>query len=174
LSGHVTVIALGSNLGDRLAHLQSGVDAMVPRGLTPLVVSSVYETDPVGGPEQDPYLNAVVIAVTFLDPQEVLAACQSIEAERDRSRDVRWGPRTLDLDVIAYDDIESSDPTLTLPHPRAHERAFVCTPWMEIDAAASVGGRPLAELVCGLGDAGVVRRDDMRLHLQQSLGGTGT
>jgi 2-amino-4-hydroxy-6-hydroxymethyldihydropteridine diphosphokinase len=134
----------------------------------------VYETDPVGGPDQDAFLNAVVVAETHLTPQEVLAACQSIEAQRDRRRDVRWGPRTLDLDVIAYDDVESVDPDLTLPHPRAHERAFVCIPWMEVDAAAAVAGRPLADLAQGLGDEGVIRRDDLRLHLHESSGGAST
>ena len=128
------VLSIGSNLGDRLAHLRSVVEA-----LRPVRVSSVYETAPWGGVEQDDFLNAVVIAEDDdLDPYGWLARAQELEAAAGRVRDVRWGPRTLDVDVIDVDGIVSADPVLTLPHPRAHERAFVLVPWAEIDPAVPV------------------------------------
>lgn len=125
------VLSIGSNLGDRLAHLRSVVEA-----LRPVRVSSVYETAPWGGVEQADFLNAVVIAEDAdLDAYGWLARAQELEAAAGRVREVRWGPRTLDVDVIDVDGIVSADPVLTLPHPRAHERAFVLVPWAEIDPA---------------------------------------
>jgi 2-amino-4-hydroxy-6-hydroxymethyldihydropteridine diphosphokinase len=146
------VIALGSNLGDRLAHLQAAVDALaaVP-GLSVTAVSPVYRTDPVGGPDQPDYFNAVLMAGTTLPPAGVLAAAHAAEAARRRTREVRWGPRTLDVDIISYDAVVSADPVLTLPHPRAHERAFVLVPWHDMDPAAELPGHgPVADLIAGL------------------------
>ena len=146
------VIALGSNLGDRLAHLQAAVDALaaVP-GLSVTAVSPVYRTDPVGGPDQPDYLNAVLLAGTTLPPARVLAAAHAAEAARQRTREVRWGPRTLDVDIISYGTVVSDDPELTLPHPRAHERAFVLVPWHDVDPAAELPGHgPVADLIAGL------------------------
>jgi 2-amino-4-hydroxy-6-hydroxymethyldihydropteridine diphosphokinase len=136
------VLALGSNLGDRMANLQSAVDALSgPPGLEFLAVSPVYETAPVCGPSQPDFLNAVLVASTLLPPRAVLNRCQGAEAARHRDRVVTWGPRTLDVDVIAYDDVISDDPVLTLPHPRAHERAFVLAPWHDVDPGAQLPGR---------------------------------
>ena len=146
------VIALGSNLGDRLAHLQAAVDALaaVP-GLSVTAVSPVYRTDPVGGPDQPDYLNAVLLAGTTLPPAGVLAAAHAAEAARQRTREVRWGPRTLDVDIISYGTVVSDDPELTLPHPRAHERAFVLVPWHDVDPAAELPGYgPVTALIAGL------------------------
>ena len=146
------VIALGSNLGDRLAHLQAAVDALaaVP-GLSVTAVSPVYRTDPVGGPDQPDYFNAVLLAGTTLPPAGVLAAAHTAEAARQRTREVRWGPRTLDVDIISYGTVVSDDPELTLPHPRAHERAFVLVPWHDVDPAAELPGHgPVAGLIAGL------------------------
>ena len=132
------VLALGANLGDRLAALQGAVDALGAHGqVEVLAVSSVYSTAPVGGPEQDDYLNAVVLVDTELSPHELLALAQRIEADHHRTREVRWGPRTLDVDLIALQDAEGEvimdTADLTLPHPRAFERAFVCVPWTDVE-----------------------------------------
>ena len=151
------VLSLGSNLGDRLAALQGAVDALEEHDSVRIIaVSRVYETRPVGGPPQDPYLNAVVLIETTLRPGAVLELAQQIEEAYGRVRLERWGPRTLDVDVIVVDDIVSADPRLTLPHPRAHERAFVLVPWLEIDPSAVVPGEgPVAELLSGLDTSGV-------------------
>jgi len=160
------VLSLGSNIGDRLASLQLGVDILVAGGLACPVVSSVYETDPVGGPAQDDYLNAVLLAVTDLPAPDVLSLAVAAEAAAGRVRAVRFGPRTLDVDVIAYGDETSDDAELTLPHPRAHERAFVLAPWLELDPGAVVPGRgTVADLLATTGTDGVRRRGDLTLAL---------
>ncbi|HEX9356291.1 MAG TPA: 2-amino-4-hydroxy-6-hydroxymethyldihydropteridine diphosphokinase, partial [Streptosporangiaceae bacterium] len=113
--GRRAVLALGSNLGDRLATLQGGVDALLgPPGLALVALSPVYETVPVGGPPQPEYLNAVVIADTALPAADLLRRCQAVEAAFGRVRQEVWGPRTLDVDVIVYGDVVSDDPELTL------------------------------------------------------------
>ena len=134
------VLSIGSNLGDRLARLQSAVDGI---GDAVRAVSPVYETDAWGGVEQSPFLNVVVIADDpALDPQAWLRKAQAIESDNQRVRELKWGPRTLDIDLVwaAGPDGEliCGDADLTLPHPFAHERAFVLMPWLDID--------PLAEL----------------------------
>ena len=134
-----TVLSLGSNLGDRLAHLRAGVE-LVRQVLPVTAVSAVYETDPVGVSGQQPYLNCVAL-VDCDDPQAALAAAQRAEELRGRIRTTRWGPRTLDVDVVTVDARMSDDPRLTLPHPRAAERAFVLVPWLEIDPVAELPGR---------------------------------
>ena len=126
-------IALGSNLGDRLGYLQLGVDALalVP-GVIVLAVSRVYETAPVGGPPQDAYLNAVVAIETNLDPHELLHRCQQIEERAARERVERWGPRTLDVDVLVMDGVSIETDDLTIPHPRMWERGFVLAPLRDV------------------------------------------
>jgi 2-amino-4-hydroxy-6-hydroxymethyldihydropteridine diphosphokinase len=126
-------LALGSNLGDRVAHLQLAVDELAHApGIQVIDVSRVYETAPVGGPPQDAFLNAVVAIETNLDPHELLHRCQMIEERAERVRVERWGPRTLDVDVLLVDDdrIETAD--LTLPHPRMWERGFVLAPLRDV------------------------------------------
>ena len=122
-------LALGSNLGDRLGYLQLAVDAL---GAQVVAISRVYETAPVGGPEQGAYLNAVVAIETELDPHALLQLVQRIESDAQRVRAERWGPRTLDVDVLLYDDIELDDPDLTIPHPRMWERGFVLAPLRDV------------------------------------------
>ena len=158
-AGRAVVLALGSNLGDRREILQGGVDAIAGLPEVRLIaVSPVYETVPVGGPPQQDYLNAVVLAATTLPPRELLARLHEIEAAFDRVRVVRWGPRTLDIDIITVTGEHSDDPELTLPHPRAHERAFVLVPWHDIDPEAELPGHGLvADLLAGV-DAANVRR----------------
>jgi 2-amino-4-hydroxy-6-hydroxymethyldihydropteridine diphosphokinase len=154
------VIALGSNLGDRLAHLQAAVDLLAATaGIRVTAVSPVYQTDPVGGPDQPDYFNAVLLAETTLPPAGVLAAAHAAEAARERTRTIRWGPRTLDVDIISYDGLVSDDPVLTLPHPRAHERTFVLAPWRDVDADAELPGHgPVAALIAGLPGPDGLRR----------------
>jgi 2-amino-4-hydroxy-6-hydroxymethyldihydropteridine diphosphokinase len=157
MTGVPVVLALGSNLGDRLGHLQAAVDVLAATpGISVTAVSPVYQTDPVGGPDQPDYCNAVLLAETTLPPADVLAAAHAAEAARQRTREVRWGPRTLDVDIICYGGLVSDDPELTLPHPRAHERAFVLVPWHDVDPSAELHGHgPVAGLIAGLtGPAG--------------------
>jgi len=160
------VVAMGSNLGDRLENLQGGLDAMFDApGFAFVAVSPVFETDPVGGPDQPAYLNAVVIAETTLPARAVLDRCHSVEAAFGRTRTQVWGPRTLDLDLIIYGDEVSDDPELTLPHPRAHERAFVLAPWHAADPQARLPGwGSVADLLAKTGLDGVAQLDGAVLH----------
>ena len=126
-------IALGSNLGDRAAHLQFAVDELAAvDGVEVLAISPVYETAPIGGPPQDAFLNAVAALETGLDPYELLALAQGIEQNAQRVRVERWGPRTLDVDLLLYDDLRLDDPDLVIPHPRMWERGFVLAPLRDI------------------------------------------
>jgi 2-amino-4-hydroxy-6-hydroxymethyldihydropteridine diphosphokinase len=153
------VLSVGSNLGDRLAHLQSAADAMRP-WLS--AVSPIYETVPWGPIEQDDYLNAVlVVSDADASAKDWLARAQAAEQAAGRTRDVRWGPRTLDVDVIAVDDEASDDPAITLPHPRAAERAFVLVPWLAVDPDAVLGGEPVRSIVRRLDASGVHARPDL-------------
>jgi 2-amino-4-hydroxy-6-hydroxymethyldihydropteridine diphosphokinase len=133
------VIALGSNLGDRKATLDSAVDEL-KQIITVTKVSSYIETAPVGGPEQPDYLNAVLIGESDLEPTDLLVKMQSIELAAGRERLERWGARTLDLDLIVAGDLVMDTELLTLPHPRAHERRFVLDPWLEVDPQAILPG----------------------------------
>jgi 2-amino-4-hydroxy-6-hydroxymethyldihydropteridine diphosphokinase len=165
------VLALGTNLGDRLANLQQAVDLLCTGEFRCTAVSGVYETAPVGGPPQDDYLNAVLLGRSRLPAAGVLSLSQAAEAALHRVRAQRWGPRTLDVDVIAYGDEISADPALTLPHPRAHERAFVLVPWLEADPDAVLPGRGrVAGLVGGTETAGVRRVEGVALTLPTSPG----
>lgn len=137
----ITVLAylgLGSNLGNRLAFMRGGRDALCAHPDIELVqTSGVYETAPQGGPEDSPdYLNAVIAVHTRLSPQELLRACQAVEAEFGRVRSGKWIPRTLDIDLLLYDELVVDEETLQLPHPRLHERRFVLAPFSEIAAQA--------------------------------------
>jgi len=158
-AGHNAVLAIGANLGDRLATLRQAVTAIseLP-GTTVLRRSPVYQTPPVGGPAQPDYLNAVLLITTSLPPRELLRRVNAIEADSGRVRDVRFGPRTLDIDIISYSGETSEDPVLTLPHPRAHERAFVLAPWHDIDPAAALPAGPVADLLAAAADRADVRR----------------
>ena len=151
------VIALGANLGDARAALSGASEAIdLTPGISLVAQSSVYSTAPIGGIEQPDYLNAVVIVETTLSSRDLLDRLHDIENAWHRTREVRWGPRTLDLDLIEYAGVTSDDPELTLPHPRAHERAFVLVPWLEADSEAELTGfGPVALLVPALGDQAI-------------------
>jgi 2-amino-4-hydroxy-6-hydroxymethyldihydropteridine diphosphokinase len=142
------VYSIGSNQGDRLALLQGAVDSLRP---WLVAVSPVYQTPPWGPVAQDDYLNAVVLARDdTASAQAWLARAQKAEQRAGRTRDVRWGPRTLDVDVVDVDGQVSDDPVLTLPHPRAAERAFVLVPWLDVQPEATLHGRPIKELLAAL------------------------
>lgn len=137
LSDHRAVLALGSNLGESESTIERAVVDLREAGMRILRVSPLYRTAPVGGPAGQPdYVNAVIEVSTSLRPYELLKLCNTVEAAHHRERLVRWGPRTLDIDVIDYEGVVSDDPVLTLPHPRAHERSFVLTPWARMDPEA--------------------------------------
>ncbi|NND83723.1 MAG: 2-amino-4-hydroxy-6-hydroxymethyldihydropteridine diphosphokinase, partial [Acidimicrobiia bacterium] len=125
------VIALGSNLGDRRATLRSAVNALSGLGHV-AEVSSLYETEPIGGPEQGPYFNAVVVLETDLDPHRLLRDLHGIESAHGRERRTRWEARTLDLDLILFDDVVIDGEGVIVPHPRATERRFVLEPLVEV------------------------------------------
>jgi 2-amino-4-hydroxy-6-hydroxymethyldihydropteridine diphosphokinase len=164
----IAVLALGSNLGDRAAALQGAVDAILESpAVTGVAVSPVYETAPVGGPEQPDYLNAVLLVDTELPALALLERAQAVEQTYGRVRDERYGARTLDVDVITIGDDVSNDPVLTLPHPRAHERAFVLHPLVDVAPDLVLPGRGgAAQLLAALPDQGAVRRrDDIPLRL---------
>jgi 2-amino-4-hydroxy-6-hydroxymethyldihydropteridine diphosphokinase len=166
------VLSIGSNLGDRLARLQSVVDGLRNESVAVLGVSPVYETDPWGGVEQTPFLNAVLVADDpACDGQAWLHRAQEFERDAGRIRGERWGPRTLDVDLIACHqsgpagktEVIARDSNLTLPHPMAHLRAFVMVPWLDLDPEAELtltgGTRPIAALLAELdpADRGGVR-----------------
>jgi len=143
------VLSLGSNLGDRWSLLREAARRL-DELLGVSACSPVYETAPVGGPEQDDFLNAIVLTAPA-EPRELLAAVRVVEEEASRVRTVRWGPRTLDADVIALGGRRSDDPEIILPHPRAHLRAFVCVPWLDVEPDASLPGHGrVADLVAGM------------------------
>ncbi|MZD09091.1 2-amino-4-hydroxy-6-hydroxymethyldihydropteridine diphosphokinase [Streptomyces sp. SID5785] len=165
------VLSLGSNLGNRLETLQGAVDALEDTpGVRIKAVSPVYETEPWGvAPDSQPsYFNAVVILRTTLPPASLLERAHAVEEAFHRVRDEQWGPRTIDVDIVAYADIVSDDPVLTLPHPRAHERAFVLAPWHDVDPEAQLPGRgTVAGLLTQVTRTGIAPRTDLELRLPE-------
>jgi 2-amino-4-hydroxy-6-hydroxymethyldihydropteridine diphosphokinase len=158
------VYSLGSNLGDRLGNLQGAVDALRDTPDVIVVdVSPVYETSPVGGPEDSPdFLNLVVVAETTLEPRTLLERALAIEDAYGRERTGRWAPRTLDVDLIMVGSTVLDHDDLRIPHPLAQERGFVLVPWLAIDPQGELPGQgPLAALAAAVGDAGITRRDDL-------------
>lgn len=157
---------LGANVGDRLSNLQLAVDTIVAEpGVDVVAVSAVYETTAVGGPEQADYLNAVLVAESTLAPLGLLELAQRCEATAGRVRTTRWGPRPLDVDVLAVGGLAFADSALTLPHPRIRDRAFVLKPWADVDPDFTPGGdETVAELLAQVSEAGV-RRSPVRLRI---------
>ena len=129
-------LGLGSNIGDRRATLQAAVAALPDL----VAVSPVYETEPVGGPEQDSFYNIVVELATERTPRQLLEVCRELETAAGRVREVRWGPRTLDVDVLMVGDLTVDEDDLTVPHPRMHERNFVMAPLLDLYPEADVPG----------------------------------
>ena len=163
------VIALGSNVGDRHVKLQGAIDALRDTpGVYLTAVSSIYETEPVDSPEgSEKFLNAVVLADSTLSAHLLLDRALAIETAygRERPRE-RNAPRTLDVDIIQIGDRRADDDDLTLPHPRAHERAFVLVPWLEVDSEAELPEYgSVSELLEKADRSGVQRRDDITLEI---------
>ncbi|KRD18752.1 MULTISPECIES: 2-amino-4-hydroxy-6-hydroxymethyldihydropteridine diphosphokinase [unclassified Streptomyces] len=165
------VLSLGSNLGNRLETLQGAIDALEDTpGVRIKAVSPVYETAPWGvEPGSQPsYFNAVVLLKTTLPPSSLLERAHAVEEAFHRVRDERWGARTLDVDIVAYADVVDDDPHLTLPHPRAHERAFVLAPWHDVEPEAQLPGLgAVADLLDAVTREGVAARGDLELHLPE-------
>ncbi len=155
----LSYLGLGSNLGDRLAHLQFALDGLAARAGTVVGVSAVYETQPMGGPAQPDYLNAVVALDTALDARGLLELAKALEGEAGRNPDgERWGPRPLDIDILMVGDDRVEEPDLVVPHPRIHQRGFVLAPLA--DVAPGVVVAPAA------GWQGV-RRTPLRLEVSE-------
>jgi 2-amino-4-hydroxy-6-hydroxymethyldihydropteridine diphosphokinase len=129
------IVSLGANIGDPKANLDLAV-ALLRESTDVIAVSSYLQTKPVGGPEQPDYLNAVAIVESELPAKDLLAVLNGIETAMGRTREIHWGPRVIDLDLIQYGGLLVNDEKLTLPHPRAHERRFVLAPWFEIEPEA--------------------------------------
>jgi 2-amino-4-hydroxy-6-hydroxymethyldihydropteridine diphosphokinase len=152
-------LGLGSNLGDRADHLARGMNALAEHAILPVAPSAIYETDPWGPVPQGRYLNQVVRATTELAPRAVLAAALAIERAhgRDRRQEARFGPRTLDIDILAYDDLTIREADLEVPHPRLLERAFVLVPLAEIAPDLVVGGVTVSDALARLDRSGIAR-----------------
>lgn len=158
------VFSLGSNQGNSVDILQSAVNALADTpDLIPVDLSSVYVTKPVGAViEQPDFLNMVLVAETVIEPSILLERAHAIEAGLGRTRDVVGGPRTLDIDLVMYGHRTVATDDMTLPHPRAHERAFVLVPWLEIDPEGEIEGKgTVKELLAGLDTTGVVKSDEV-------------
>lgn len=155
-------IALGGNVGDARATIAQAIRRFCDgEEVTLLARSSDYRTPPWGVTDQPPFVNACIAIDTRLDPRALLARAQQVESAcgRDRTRERRWGPRPLDIDILTYDDVVMDAPELTLPHPRLLARAFVLVPLVEIAPDAVIGGRSLREALAGLDRSGIDKLD---------------
>lgn len=151
-------LGLGSNLGDRAATLRAAISALdTAPGVRVTRVSSLYETPPWGPVPQGPYLNACIGVETRLSPRALLELGLAIERDHGRERAIRWGPRTLDIDLLLYGSDHVDEDGLIVPHPRMAERAFVLVPLAEIAPELEIGGRPITALLNGL-DASEIRK----------------
>ena len=147
-------VGLGANLGDARATLAGAVESLAELGEV-RAVSPLYETDPVGLEDQPPFLNAVAVVATPLDPHRLLAELLAIEARFGRERTIRWGPRTLDLDLLAMDGVQLDEPQLTVPHPRLAEREFALRPLADVAPDVPIGEATAAQLLAALEPQGV-------------------
>lgn len=161
-------LALGSNQGNRMAILQGAVDALGETDEVEIAaLSGVFETEPVGGPQQPDYLNAVVVVLTTLSARELLGRAHEIEQRFGRVRTQRWGPRTLDVDIVVVGDEVVDEEDLVVPHPRSGERAFVLLPWLAADPDAALPGLgPVGALLARLDSTGVRHRSDLSLQTE--------
>jgi 2-amino-4-hydroxy-6-hydroxymethyldihydropteridine diphosphokinase len=157
---NIAYLSIGSNLGDRLETFRKAFQLLSESPHIKLVsCSSLYETDPIGYEDQDCFLNAVLKVKTDLEPEQLLHACMKIEQDLGRKREIRWGPRTLDLDILLYNHENIETEILSVPHPRMHERAFVIVPLMEVDPDISLPQMhaPLSDLLEQISDKEGVR-----------------
>jgi len=161
------LLGFGSNIGDGPGNLRIALRAAERAGIRIRRLSSIYFSSPVGPQDQNRFTNAVALAETVLSPEGLLIVCKSVELELGRDfGEKRWGPRVIDIDLVVVGDESCDDPTLTLPHPRAHERGFVLVPWLNADPTASLPGHgPVRDLVANLDTASIVRVDDLMIAL---------
>ena len=158
---HTVYIALGTNLGDRLANLHAAIESMPPE-IHVLAESHVYETPPWGYEDQPAFLNMVLKTETDLEPEALLKYLKQLEVELGRKQNFRWGPRLIDLDILFYDDLVLDSPSLVIPHMRLHERAFVLVPLMDIapELIHPVFKRNVRELLAKVDTQGIARFGD--------------
>ena len=149
-------LSLGSNMGDRLEYLSKAIDKIAEiQGCNILNKSRVYETEPWGYENQEAFLNLCISVETYLSPYELLESLQTIELELDRVRKIHWGPRTIDIDILLFDDIICEDDKLTIPHPRMSERAFVLIPLYDIEKNLIIDGIKLEDLINKIDTRGI-------------------
>ena len=149
-------LSLGSNMGDRLEYLSKAIDKIAQiQGCNILNKSSIYETEPWGYENQEAFLNLCISIETSLSPYELLESLQKIELELDRVRKIHWGPRTIDIDILLFDDIICEDDKLTIPHPRMRERAFVLIPLYDIEKNLIIDGIKLEDLINKIDTRGI-------------------
>jgi 2-amino-4-hydroxy-6-hydroxymethyldihydropteridine diphosphokinase len=158
---HDVYLALGTNLGDRLANLRVALRSLLP-DVELAAVSRVYETPPWGFTDQPAFLNMALHARTMLEPESLLRKLKTLEVELGREQTFRWGPRLIDLDILFYDDLVLDSPSLVIPHKRLHERAFVLVPLGDVaaDFIHPVFGKTVAELLAGMDTSGIVLYDE--------------
>ena len=158
---HTVFIALGTNLGNRLANLQAAIQSMPPEVIV-LAESHIYETPPWGYKDQPAFLNMVIKAETELEPEQLLQYLKELETELGREQSFHWGPRLIDLDILFYDDLVLDSPPLIIPHPRLHERAFVLVPLMDIapELIHPVIKKSVSELLAEVDTQGIIRFGD--------------
>ena len=153
---HKVYLSLGSNLGQKVDYLNNAVDIIKKNDFIHNVkTSSFYQTDPVGYLDQDVFVNIALVLETTLSPYEMLEVCQHVEIELNRVRLIRWGPRTIDVDIILYDDITMDDEALSIPHPRMKERAFVLVPIFELEPELKINNTTIKSLLSDLDTTGV-------------------
>ena len=149
-------LSLGSNMGDRVEYLSKAIDKIAQiQGCNILNKSRVYETEPWGYENQEAFLNLCISIETSLSPYELLESLQTIELELDRVRKIHWGPRTIDIDILLFDDIICEDDKLTIPHPRMSERAFVLIPLYDIEKNLIIDGIKLEDLINKIDTRGI-------------------
>jgi 2-amino-4-hydroxy-6-hydroxymethyldihydropteridine diphosphokinase len=152
-------LGLGSNIGDKRANITAAIEGLERGGVEVLARSHDYRTDPWGPVAQDWFINVCLRVRTDLAPERLLALCQQVERDLGRVREIRYGPRVIDIDILTYDDVEQDDPALTLPHPRLLERAFVLVPLLDVAPDLVVKGRRIADVLAEVGGDGVTRID---------------
>lgn len=158
-NGSRATLSLGSNVGDKSSNIARALERLDLGGARILRRSADYRTEPWGPVEQDWFVNACALTRTELAPHDLLRLCHAVEEELGRTREVRWGPRTIDIDILTYDALTLHAPSLTIPHPRVLERAFVLFPLAEIAPDLVIAGVTAAQAAARIPNTGVVRLD---------------